>query len=276
MSRKLLLGSFAGLLSVLLSNPSRAQSSPTTHAFYLRDGVRVLFYGNSITAQREYTEDVEEYVLTRFPGWKVTFTNAGISGDRVTGGSTAGPIDLRLSRDVFPMKPDVVTIMLGMNDGYYRAPEPGIESVYKAGYRHIVESIRQSLPLAQLTLIKPSPYDDITRTPAPQGGYNQVLLGYGKFLESFGAEKGVVIADFNEPVMTVLNRIARSSPVLARQFIPDRIHPQRAAHWLMAESLLKAWNAPALVSEVLIDISKKIPSFQGKNTSVADLSLQSW
>ena len=46
--------------------------------------------------------------------------HSGVGGDRVTGGG-AGPIDVRLPRDVVAYKPTVMTIMLGMNDGSYRA-----------------------------------------------------------------------------------------------------------------------------------------------------------
>src|SRR5271156_865789 len=88
--------------------------------FYLKDGDRVVFYGDSITDQRLYTTFTESYVLTRFPRMKVDFTHSGWGGDRVTGGG-GGYIDLRLQRDVLPYRPTVLTIMLGMNDGSYRA-----------------------------------------------------------------------------------------------------------------------------------------------------------
>jgi hypothetical protein len=50
--------------------PANCRKCPGRRAaFALHDGDRVTFYGDSITDQREYTEDVEEYVLTRFqPG----------------------------------------------------------------------------------------------------------------------------------------------------------------------------------------------------------------
>src|SRR6516162_6961650 len=83
-------------------------------AFYLKNGDRVVFYGDSITDQRLYTTFVESYVVTRFPKLNVTFIHSGWGGDRVTGGG-GGKIDLRLNRDVISYKPTVVTVMLGMN-----------------------------------------------------------------------------------------------------------------------------------------------------------------
>src|SRR6202790_1451097 len=93
--------------------------------FYLKDGDRVVFYGDSITDQRLYTTFTESYALTRFPQMKIDFVHSGWGGDRVTGGG-GGPIDVRLQRDVLPYKPTVLTIMLGMNDGRYRPFDPAI------------------------------------------------------------------------------------------------------------------------------------------------------
>src|ERR1044072_467127 len=83
--------------------------------FALRDGDRVVFFGDSITDQRLYTTFTETYVVTRFPKLKISFVHSGWGGDRVTGGG-GGPVDVRLWRDVFAYKPTVMTIMLGMND----------------------------------------------------------------------------------------------------------------------------------------------------------------
>ena len=124
--------------------------------FYLKDGDRVVFYGDSITEQREYTARVEEFVLSRFPGWKVSFVHAGVGGDTVRGG-WAGEIDERLSRDVIPFKPTVVTIMLGMNDGGYKPFDQPTFDTYRTGYRHILDRLTKEVPGVRLTLIQPSP-----------------------------------------------------------------------------------------------------------------------
>ncbi|MGA2986676.1 MAG: SGNH/GDSL hydrolase family protein [Terriglobia bacterium] len=247
-------------------NATFAQSTD----FVLHDGDRVTFYGDSITYQREYTRDVEEYVLTRFPAWKVSFHNVGVDGDKVSGG-IAGPVDLRLERDVFSWRPSMVTIMLGMNDGYYRQSQPGIFSTYADGYRHIVDSIGTHLPQANITLIQPSPFDDVTRAPKFRDGYNSVLVQYGEFLRQLSQEKHTRLADFNAPMIRVLGLMNTQSPDLAQQLIPDRVHPQEAGHWLMAESLLKSWNAAALVSSISLDLSGKQPVAITSNASVADI-----
>src|SRR5437762_9734690 len=150
--------SFIGTLClvVFLTFQSRAE------AFALKDGDRVVFYGDSITDQRLYTTFTETYVVTRFPRLDVHFVHSGWGGDRVSGGG-GGPIDVRLQRDVFAYKPTVMTSMLGMNDASYRKFDEAIFDKYKTGYEHIVESVKKNVPGIRLTLVQPSPYDDVTR-----------------------------------------------------------------------------------------------------------------
>jgi len=156
--------------------------------FYLKNGDRVVFYGDSITDQRLYTTFVESYVVTRFPKLNVTFIHSGWGGDRVTGGG-GGKIDLRLSRDVISYKPTVVTVMLGMNDGNYRAHEQAIFDTYSGGYEHLVTTLKSALPGLRMTLIQPSPYDDVTRAATFEGGYNAVLIRYGQFIKELAQKQ---------------------------------------------------------------------------------------
>src|SRR5213083_917824 len=85
--------------------------------FALRDGDRVLFYGDSITEQRLYTTYVEQYVLTHYPERHITFINTGWGGDQVTR-NECGPCNgvgglARIKRDVIDHHPTVVTLLFG-------------------------------------------------------------------------------------------------------------------------------------------------------------------
>jgi len=252
------------LLCSLLAGAAWAQGN-----FYLRDGDRVVFYGDSITEQRLYTAYAETYVVTRFPQLNVTFVHSGVGGDRV-GGGWAGPIDLRLTRDVFPYKPSVMTIMLGMNDGSYRAFDEPIFKTYSTGYQHIIDSVKGTLPGIRITLIEPSPYDDVTRAANFEGGYNAVLVRYGQFIKELAEKEKLDVADLNTSVVAALEKAKATDAETAKKIIDDRVHPGPAGHLLMAEALLKAWNAPAVVTAVEIDAAKP-QAVRTENTAVADL-----
>jgi lysophospholipase L1-like esterase len=220
--------------------------------FALKDGDRVVFYGDSITDQRLYTTFAETYAVTRFPRLKVWFVHSGVGGDRVTGG-WAGPIDVRLPRDVIAYKPTVMTIMLGMNDGNYSGWNDGVFKTYSTGYQHIIDTMKRALPGIRITVIQPSPYDDVTRPPNIDDGYNAVLVRYGQFVKELGEREGLLVADLNAPVVSMLEKAKAEDPELAKNIIEDRVHPGPGGHLIMAEALLKAWNAPATVAAVEID-----------------------
>ncbi len=245
-------------------------SAAAANAFALKSGDRVVFFGDSITDQRLYTTFVETFVVTRFPNLDVKFTHSGWGGDRVTGGSGGG-IPQRLARDVIAYKPTVVTVMLGMNDGRYRAFDQQIFDIFSNGYRNIVQTLKKELPGVRITAIQPSPYDDVTRAPGFKGGYNGTLLRYSDFIAELAAAEGIQTADLNKPVVAMLAAAKATSPGLAEKIIPDRVHPRAAGHLVMAQQLLKAWGAPSLVSSVEIDAAKKQVT-DTQNTAVTGAS----
>ena len=253
--------------AALLTLAGAAGAQDAGKPFRIKDGDRVVFYGDSITEQRLYTTLVENYVVTRFPHLNVTFVHSGWGGDRVSGGG-GGPIDVRLQRDVVAYKPTVVTVMLGMNDGGYRAFDQGTFDTYTQGYAHILDTVQTALPGVHLTLIQPSPYDDITHAPNFPGGYNAVLVRYGQWVQETAAKDHQTVADMNTPMVAVLQKAGEADPALAQKIIPDRVHPGPAGHLIMAEALLKAWNAPAVVTSVRMDAAHK-RVVQAENTEVS-------
>ena len=226
--------------------------SANAQSFYLKAGDTVVFYGDSITAQNLYNQWVELYTATRFPSMRVHFYGAGVGGDRVSGG-IGGPIDERLSRDVFAHKPTVVTVMLGMNDGGYRATTDEIQSAYTKGYEHLLESIHTNAPGARITLLGPSPFDEVTRPAEFPGGYNAVMLHFADLDQELARKNSGTFINLNPAVVAVLRKAQALDPFVGKLILPDRVHPEVIAHWVMAETLLKGWNAPALVSSVTID-----------------------
>lgn len=233
--------------------------------FYLHNGERVLFYGDSITEQRYYPVEVETYVRTRFPNLQVKFVNSSVGGARVTGNWAVSSEDESLERDVYPFKPNVITIMLGMNDAEYRPFDQPVFDTYVNGYRYIIKQLQQHLPGVKIVLIEPSPWDDVTQTPSypnnpssQPGGYNSTLLHYCKFVRQLGAEHHLMVVDFNTPMVKLMQEADKVDHALAQKIIPGRVHPGATGELAMAQLLLKAWDAPATVTRVAINASGKV------------------
>jgi lysophospholipase L1-like esterase len=257
----------------IMSTGLRAQDL----SFYVHDGDRIVFYGDSITEQDLYTALVETYIFTRFPRLNVSFINSGWGGDWVEGGGGGG-IEDRLRRDVFAYRPTVMTVMFGMNDACYSEFIPKCFEVFKEGYERLLGLMKTELPQLRLTLLQPSPFDDFTgssawRMPPPiTGGYNNVLVRYGQFVKQLAGTQRLIAADLNESVVSVLRKAQAVDPNIAQKIIPDRIHPALAGHLLMAEALLKAWNAPALVTSVELDAARKRIEHVA-NTDITELKI---
>jgi lysophospholipase L1-like esterase len=216
--------------------------------FYLHDGDRVTFYGDSITAQRLYTQDIEAFVDTRYPMIDVSFHNAGVPGDRVSGGY-AGDAATRVTRDVAPFKPTVLTVMLGMNEGGYTAFSPDVLPPFLSGYAELLKLLRQAAPGARITLLENTSYDEVTHgTEFP--GYMETTNHIAEATPSLAAQEKVEVIDTNTPVRHLLLAAAATEPKLASLLIRDRIHPGEAAHWIIAATVMKAWHANPIVSEV--------------------------
>jgi lysophospholipase L1-like esterase len=245
--------------------------------FYLHSGQRVLFYGDSITEQRYYPVAIETYVRTRFPNLQVKFVDSAVGGAKVTGNWATSSEQESLERDVFPFKPDVITIMLGMNDAAVRPFDESIFETYEKGYRYIIQQMQEHLPGVKIVLIEPSPWDDVTQTPSyprnPEnkpGGYNSTLLHYCKFVRQLGAEHHLMVVDFNGPMVKLMEEADKVDHVLAQKIIPGRVHPSASGELAMAQLLLQAWHAPATVTRVAISASGTVED--SANTEVSGLA----
>jgi lysophospholipase L1-like esterase len=242
-----------------------------TQTLALHDGDRVVFYGDSITAQRLFTRFAEDFVLTRYPQLHVTFWNAGVPGDTVSGGYT-GDRKARLARDLFPQQPTVVAIMLGMNDGYYMPFNPKYLGIFEDGYRDLVHTIQVQDPNARITLISTTPYDEVTHG-TEFAHYSEAVGRNAQFAREFAASSHFAFADFHQTVSDLLDSGHRSNPALAALLVPDRIHPSEAAHWVMAAELARTWGVSPIVSSVQLDATEtRVLSSQ--NAQVTDLTFK--
>jgi hypothetical protein len=135
--------------------------------------------------------------------------------------------------------------------------------------KHILDVVEKGDPGVRFTLIEPSPYDDVTQTPNFPDGYNSVLIKYGQFLTTLSVP-GTAPADFNTAMTAMLAKANASNPTLAQKIIPGRVHPSPAGHLVMAETLLKTWNAPATVTSVAIAVNGNAASVSASNATVSN------
>ena len=75
-------------LSILFSAfaISSAIAAEPAKDYFFQPKDRIVFLGDSITEQYQYSNAIELYLTTRFPDANFFFLNAGIGGDTANGG----------------------------------------------------------------------------------------------------------------------------------------------------------------------------------------------
>ena len=223
-----------------------AAQTHTAGQFALKDGDRVVFYGDSITEQRLYTTYVEHYCITHYPDRRITFINTGWGGDKVTANDCqpcAGVGGLaRIKRDLLDHHPTVVTLLFGMNDGQYQDFDPAIMKVYQDGLRAIIAEIK-SKTQARIYVMTPTVYDGTRHTPwSKTDKYNDVLDRYSEAAQQIASAEGLPLIDLHAVTTAALNRAKQQNT--SYTFLPDGVHPAEDGQLVMAAEILRSWGAP--------------------------------
>ena len=132
------------------------------------DGATVLFQGDSITdAGRDrsvadpnsaralgsgYPLLVASAVLAAHPDRGLRFYNRGVSGN------TVPDLQQRWADDTLALKPDVLSILIGVNDFWHKlGPQPytGTVDDYEHQYTALLDQTRTALPQARILVLEP-------------------------------------------------------------------------------------------------------------------------
>ncbi len=190
-----------------------------------KDGDTVVFLGDSITWQDYYPEYVEAYYFRRHPDRKIRFVNLGVRGD-----TSAGVVQ-RLERDLYTLDPDLVFVMLGMNDGGYRGYNLLLLRLYLTGMGEIVDLVRQhtdAIPvLVSSTCVDPVNYN--------RRRYNRMLYKMALGLKELAEERKVPFVALHGVFRKALEASKSRADVNLMQ---DSIHPGPAGHLIIAGLLL--------------------------------------
>ena len=230
--------------------------------FFFKAGDRVLFLGDSITEQYQYSSDIELYLTTRFPKWNIFFLNAGISGDTANGG--AG----RFASHVLAEKPTAITINFGMNDaGYGNFDENRQKQFLQNTEKMLADSKAADVRVA---LVSPNAVD--RRVAERFKLYLETQKTFYAPLSGLAAKHGMSFVDQYAITRSELERMEREE---AKTVIPfgDGFHTSSNGGMMMAHAILTGLKAPAMVSDLAIDVAQKETKTQGCVVSGAELAV---
>jgi lysophospholipase L1-like esterase len=198
---------------------------------------RVLFIGDSITdcdrnADPEllgngYVRLVRDYLAAKNPAKAPIVINRGISGNKIP------DLQKRWRPDVLDVKPDVLSIFIGINDVWhsFKPDRVGCDlPTFRAGYQDILTQTRQHLPNAALVLCEPS----VLWLDHEHPGANEKLAPYiaavNELAKRFSAHCVVELHG-------AFNRARAARPDIA--WTTDGVHPTTTGHMLIAQTWLK-------------------------------------
>ncbi len=260
-------------MAVLTASLQLPATATAADKFFVHNGDRVVFLGDSITEQRLYTTYLETYTLSRYPKWTLTFRNVGWGGDTSWLRQRAHPDEAKLfaaspeeqqkmveqavaaglGRDVLPLKPTAVTIDFGMNDHAYQAFREDIFRAYVRSQSQLAKVLEANG--ARVAFVTPQPIED--KRPDPDKDVKNISLRkFSDGLKQVAAEKGALFVDEFDPYMAIM-LTARAVDPRATIGGGDAVHPGPAGHTIMAWAILKGLGAPALVSTAHITVKKE-------------------
>jgi acyl-CoA thioesterase I len=199
----------------------------------IADQSRVLFIGDSITDCGRGRDDDTDlgagYAALTAAWWsaahpdrEVTFLNRGIGGNRVS------DLRRRWDADCLDLKPDVLSILIGINDTARSVSpdDPEDIDVFERDYRHILDALPDPRP--QLILIEPF----LVQVDPAQSVWRPELDGRIAVVQGLTSEYGATYL----PLDGAFNKVSGQSS--AGRWIPDGVHPTLAGHALISQAWL--------------------------------------
>ena len=237
-----------------------ASASPAAEPFFFQPKDRVVFLGDSITEQYQYSTDIELYLTTRFPKGEMLFLNAGIGGDTANGG--AG----RFQDHVLSDKPTKVTINFGMNDAGYGNFNPATNKVFVEKTDAMLDAAKKAG--VQVALVSPNAVD--RRIQPNFKNYLETQKQFYAPLAESAKKAGFAFADQYAVTRAAVEAMEKDDPKAAKaKPYYDGFHTASPGGLLMAHAILTQLHAPADVSAA--EVNAKTGDAKGTGAKLSDV-----
>ncbi len=197
--------------------------------------MRILFQGDSVTDVGRNREDFDglgngyvKFIVEQLSSTQegMECLNRGISGNRV--------IDLqeRWQEDCLDLKPDVLSILIGINDVWrrYDSNDPTSVEAYEAGYRELLTKFRAETK-AKLIILEPF----LLHTTEERASWREDLDPKRRVAATLAEEFDAVFI----PLDRVFTEATKEK--VPNYWAEDGVHPSEAGHRLIAATWVKVF-----------------------------------
>ena len=207
----------------------------------------VLFQGDSITDCHRVKDDILSmgmgYALMaagelggKYPG-EYEFINKGISGNRIT------DVYARIKRDIINLKPDYMSILIGVNDVWHEVDgDNGVSAEkFEIIYDMLIEEVIQALPHIKIMILEPFVLEGkkttATEIKPDRWEYFKNETPLRAAVAKRIAEKyGLTYVSLQEKFDAACKQMPTS------YWLGDGVHPTPMGHWLIKEEWMKAFE----------------------------------
>lgn len=204
------------------------------------DDMTILFQGDSITDANRDKENPENmgtgyanftaaWLSAKYPEMNLSFINRGISGHRVK------DLQARWQEDCIDLAPDVVSILIGINDVWrkFDSNDPTSVEQYEEGYRALLNETCDKLEGVQLLILEPFALPTGVITDEWREDLDPKIQVARKLAKEFCAT-----------YIPLDGMFAAASTEQPESFwLHDGVHPTQAGHALISQAWLDAVGA---------------------------------
>ena len=231
----------AGLAAVPYLDPVNLSSGMPLQ---LPDNLTILLQGDSITdAGRDrgayyvnngrgmgdgYVYQIVAEILGAHPEKGFRFYNRGISGNKVY------QLAERWEDDCLQLKPDVLSILIGVNDFWHTLSSgyTGTVESYDGDFRQLLDRTKEAYPDIKLIIGEPFAVEGGT---AINSAWYPEFPRYQKAAGNIASDYGAVFI----PYQRIFDEALKKAPV--DYWCPDGVHPSIAGGYLMKKAWIEAF-----------------------------------
>ncbi len=248
------------LVPLLAVHAVAARENP--QSCLLKSGDTVAIVGDSITEQKLYSKFIETYLLASSEVGDLTCYQLGWSGE------TASGFLIRMDNDLMTLKPTVVTLCYGMNDGHYVAYEPGIGKGYGDPLTKVVTKLKDAG--ARVVVGSPGVVDSTTFKKIEPAVYNDNLSHLRDIAHQIADANGMRFANVHDTMMAAMTP---AKAALGNNYAVaggDGVHPGENGHLLMAEAFLNGLGCAGDIAKIEVSMTGKATASAGHEVISAD------
>lgn len=208
----------------------------------IENGSKLVMIGDSVTdcdrarpvgeglfgaVGKGYVGFVSGLLESTYPDKRIRVINMGSSGD------TVRDLKQRWDTDVMALKPDWLSIMIGINDVWRQFDTPLITEghVYIGEYGETLEElVKKTMPTVKNIVLMTPYYLEPNRNDAMRSAMDR----YGEVVRDIARRYGTILVDTQAAFDKVLKHCHPNNITW------DRIHPNVMGHMVLARSFLKA------------------------------------